>query len=204
MPRPSFCYATCDQTRTNHHHAPHAHDALKALPKCSKKSGTSGSRAAGDADSPAGLGSSGPGASRAAKTAKRHLRYEVAFVLVYKGERDAIAAIAKAQAHARGERSHALRASALSWCSSPAPSRRARGPNRAAAAVRFRLPCAAMRAWESDANFEVPAMEQSARSLVLCTGRSGRLAVGDIGITGVDILEVTMPASCLSACGRSR
>ena len=80
--------------------------------------------------SPAGLGSSGPGASRAAKTAKRHLRYEVAFVLVYKGERDAIAAIAKAQAHARGERSHALRASTLSWCSSPVPSRRAWRPFR--------------------------------------------------------------------------
>ena len=108
MPRPSFCYATCDQTRTNHHHAPHAHHALKALPKCSKKSGTSGSRAAGDADSPAGLGSSGPGASRAAKTAKRHLRYEVAFVLVYKGERDAIAAIAKAQAHASARTRRAL------------------------------------------------------------------------------------------------
>ena len=154
--------------------------------------------------SPAGLGSGGPAASRAAKTAKCHLRYEVAFVLAYKGERDAIAAIAKAQAHARGERSHALRASALSWFSSPAPSRRARGPNRAAAAVRFRLPCAAMRAWESDAKFEVPAMEQSARSLVLFTGRSGRLAVGEIGITGVDMVEVTMPASCLSACGQSR
>ena len=113
-------------------------------------------------------------------------------MLACKGERDAIAAIAKAQAHARGERLHALRASALSWCSSPALSRRAWRPFRAAAAVRFRLPCAARRAWESDAKFEVPAVEQSARSLVLFTGRSGRLAVGEIGIIGVDTLEITM------------
>ena len=126
--------------------------------------------------SPAGLGSGGPAASRAAKTAKCHLRYEVAFVLAYKGERDAIAAIAKAQAHARGERSHALRASALSWCSSPALSRRAWRPFRAAAAVRFRLPCAARRAWESDAQFEVPAVEQSARWLGLFTWCMGLLA----------------------------
>ena len=104
--------------------------------------------------SPAGLGSGGPAASRAAKTAKCHLRYEVAFVLAYKGERDAIAAIAKAQAHARGERSHALRASALSWCSSPALSRRARSPYRAVGAVRFHLPCTVTRTWESDARFE--------------------------------------------------
>ena len=47
-------------------------------------------------------------------------------------------------------------------------------------------------------------MEQSARSLVLFTGRSERLAVGEIGITGVDMVKFTMPGSRLSACGRSR
>ena len=151
--------------------------------------------------SPAGLGSGGPAASRAAKTAKCHLRYEVAFVLAYKGERDAIAAIAKAQAHARGERSHALRASALSWCSSPALSRRARSPYRAVGAVRFHLPCTVTRTWESDARFEEFGPNVCVKSLRPFTWCMGLLATAGRAHARPVFRMCSQQPACWSACG---